>query len=1570
MNHSRVSYDLSEALAEATVTWRWVDGKADRQSPHVVSLSGSELDQGMHDGILLSGGPVLTDGATYNLYFEGEDFARNQSDTVTVVRVTYDTTSPVIDVVHPEPEAYISGPAVAYRLSEDLMEGEVVWSWSGGSSDPSAPHVQKMGEPERLAGDHEGELAAPVSLVDGGVYTVTVKGIDRAGNPSRPREIPGVTYDAYPPEIAVQTPAVGSHISRPGITYTLSEDFEWAEIVWIRTGGNADPLSPHRAELTDQQLAGGDHTEVVLALDSPLQDGTIYTVLATGGDRAGNPADTVRVEGVTYDTSAPLVALQAPSPGDFINATRVSYTLSEPLSKGQITWTHTAGPSDDGSPHLSLLSGTELDSGRHVDRLLAQAPPLVEGAVYTLTFSGVDRAGNPSKAVVVEGVTYDTQAPVITLNAPHDSSHRNHTRMSYTLSESLARGTVTWTRTAGTPDDGSPHEAALTDTALAEGSHVNVSPPPTLALADGAVYAVEIAGEDRAGNRSSSRKATGVVYDITPPTLVLTSPSAEMIINSPSLSYDLSETLKEAFFVWSHSGGRPDPGSPHRTFLTGGSLEAGSHADVVPAEAPELVSGSTYTLTFEGTDLAGNGARPLTVPAVTFDNKPPVMAVEKPASSGFANRPVVTYSLSEMLESLEVKWIRTGGSEDPGSPHLVRLEGRELEPGDHPDVAPVPVPPLVDGSVYRVVFTGADLAGNEAAEVAVSDVTFDAAPPVVALSTPGSGSAVNSAGLSYRLSEDLRQGSVTWERIGGRDDPRSPHVSRLTVEERAAGTHENRTLVETPPLVDGAVYRITLQGEDAAGNRADSVAVDSVVFDVSPPVIVANFPAPSSSVNSPVVSYRLSEDLREGTITWTRTGGETDPGSPHVLTLAPGELTAGDHQNLLPEPAPELVTGAVYSVSFDGQDRAGNRASGMVIESVTFDSEKPLIAVQTPGGTPYLNRPNLTYELSETLKEATVTWSWESGEADPGAPHVTPLTGQELAAGKHLDAPFTNGPRLQDGAVYTVTFTGTDPAGNEGEPVTLPGIAFDATPPVIRVTSPVPGQYLNSTAISYGLSEDLVVGTVTWTRTGGNEDTGSPHTISLSAEEMTAGDHPETVLTNQPPLVDGTTYTLTMTGQDPAGNAPEEITVVGLTFDSVPPEVVWHEPSGGSFVNDLFLTYALSESLAVGQITLSRTGGEADPSSPYEIDLTGEDLSAGRHDHTVPPGLPVPVSGAVYALTFQGSDLAGNEAEPAVVDGVTFDNTPPAFTVMAPGNSDYVNHTRLTYELSERLATGRVTWNPVDGESPQVKELTEGEREGGLHEDISLQDSPELVDGQAYDILFEGSDFAGNEAPPVTVTGVTYDVTSPKLKVELNSPIPHTFKKDTPVSITSSEEMSEIVFTWVGESGVNDPASPHRLPVPEEYLVEGRHDDIILPGIEGLQEGTSYTLTVTGKDLADNESRPQSVENIDIIRDLTGDWLWKGALLTAVWSFQEGGGFVQGVMMGTRISEKEQGQFRVDFTTRPYELMIHFETGVKRYALFEFTGSNSMRVVAGQKKPSSWSDGDLMNFEYREPEVP
>jgi hypothetical protein len=111
--------------------------------------------------------------------------------------------------------------------------------------------------------------------------------------------------------------------------------------------------------------------------------------------------------------------------------------------------------------------------------------------------------------------------------------------------------------------------------------------------------------------------------------------------------------------------------------------------------------------------------------------------------------------------------------------------------------------------------------------------------------------------------------------------------------------------------------------------------------DRTKPVFHPAGPVSGNYINAAMVSYRLSETLFSGRITFRRTGGAADPASPQVMPLYGSELNAGDHKEVRLTYQPTLVDGAVYSVSFDGVDYASNVAETATIEGIRVDLSPP-----------------------------------------------------------------------------------------------------------------------------------------------------------------------------------------------------------------------------------------------------------------------------------------------------------------------------------------------------------------------------------------------------------------------------------------------------------------------------------------------------------------------------------------------------------------------------------------------------------------------------------------------------
>jgi len=1558
VNHTNIRYELSENVMSGQILFEQTGGSEDPNTPHIAVLVNDELMEGVHLAKKLTSSPELVDGAKYRLSVSAVDSAGNEAEPVIVNDVMFDVTLPLITVSSPTEGAFLQSTSLTYELSETCEFGKAVWTWSGGTEDPAEIHTQLMAESELLAGEHDGNLGNKVELIDGAIYRLEINVQDLAGNEGELVIMGNLYYDATPPVLAITAPSKDEIVNYTTVSYSLSEELQSAVIEWEAIGGSPDVSTPHRTELVGEELSADKHKDVQFAETPLLNDGTVYRINFVGSDKAGNVSDTVRVEGIQFDISPPELTIVHPATDDFINTNILSYSISEPLTNGRLIWTATSGNVEP-DEHVVPLVFEEMSVGDHPDVKLMQAPRLSDGIVYDLSIFGMDLAGNTSDTTTVTNLTFDITPPRISIVEPVSGASRNSVAISYKLTEDLIQGTANWTQTGGVEDLNSPHLVNLSIEEMKRGVRTDFIFSESPVLQDGAIYTLEIKGKDAAGNETVPGIITNLKYDVTPPVMAIISPLSESSKNRSLVDYNLSEPLKSGQIKWKWASGKPDIKSPHVRALRGEELALGDHIGF--GREGMLLSGSKYDLILTGTDMARNEGDPIIVKNISFDNDPPQISVAVPEPGEYISDLIVSYTLSEDLAAGMFLWDQKSGSKDLNAPHRTELIGVELSEGDHSKIILQNSPTLVEGAIYDVTLSATDAAGNRGDELLIPVVGFDSKSPSISLSFPKDGSRLNEWRFDYSLSEDLLDGKMTWQWVGGTDDPKEKHSTNLNAQEKTAGDHKKTFFAGTPSMVDGAIYHVTLSGRDRAENQAEPVTIENLTFDVTPPYIVASRPVPMSSINNDTVSFSLSETLNSGAIVWTPLPRFSGRASGFSYDLIEEFLHEGLHENISMELYTFLQSGVTYSVSFEGEDLAGNDASGTVAKNVTFDNTPPVITVLSPTKGSSVNEVRISYALDEALSEAELLIERTGGNDDSGSPHTIPVSGENLTAGEHSDFVPSNPPELVHGAIYQISMNGIDLGGNRGSSEVVSEVEFDEIGPEITISNPASGMFINSLLVSYVLSEPLSDGRVVLEWTGGELDSKSPHEIKLPNEGKTSGEHLNVSLENQSNLVDGAIYSLRFYLSDAASNESQSGTLKKLSYDVSKPVISQAYPVSGNYVNNANVSYTSSDALGFMAIIFEQMGGETDPASPHTIELAGEDLNAGRHENlTLWESVPL-ISGTIYSMTIRASDLAGNEADIVKMNTITYDVDLPVLVLNMPVTSSFVNNVKVSFDLSEEFAEATLTWTSSGGISSAV-DLTSIEMSPGSHEVIELKNSPQLTDGETYELTFTGVDLAGNSSEKVIVTDVTYDVTSPT--VLLTGPEPHTVLLEHTISFRLDEDLSKADVIWSREAGVADPGSPHRLSVQADELTVGDHDNVEIPGSESIQVGTIYSLSIEGEDIADNKSRRETVQGLDIIRDLTGEWLFKGALLTAVWRFSDDGGFTQGVMMGSQISNEQPGKFETNFSTKPFEMTILYDDGVKRFALFEFLGNDRMRVVTSQNRPSSWSDGDLMEFEF------
>lgn len=1546
INHMNFGWTLSENIDEGSISF------SNGSDIINVPLSENEKEMGTRDSSPLENELQLMDGQQYSITIRGKDFAGNESEPLAVNQITYDISPPVLSTAKPNSDSFVNTLDVVYHANEPLIEGQMVWTDADGSSMTFDIRSSDLTEGRHTLADYG------VTPIEGIPYSILIHGTDRATNAGISDTITNVLFDVTPPELTIISPQSNSPVNHTLVSIDINEAVSIGSIRWEAVEGN-DPMSPHIRALSQDQLEGGRFDDLEMATPPTLVDGVVYSIIIEGTDLAGNPSKPFTINGVTYDVTPPQFVDISPKDNAFIREANITYTLTEDLETGKIYFDHVGGAPDPKTTHMITLAGSKKQMGTRGGKLPSSFINLVSGAIYNVRFEGIDAAGNPSPEAMINQIVFDNEPPVITINSPTGDGYFKDPNLQYSLSEILISGTIMVEQVGGATDANSPHTIELNETYRSEGDNLI----PSIPWADGATYILSFDGVDRAENVAKTVQIKNITYDITPPVISIGNINNNSYIPDNTLSYSLSEYVAEATLVFTHVGGETDPRSPQTVSLIGNELEAGDYIKTALKNGPNLVNGAVYDIQFTAVDPAGNEAIPINLTNVTFDNQAPKLSISRPIDAEQIKTTIVSYMSDEDLATGFMIFTQTSGTSDVISPHKVPLKGGDLTAGVHSDVDLGITSQLADGGRYEVTIEAYDKAGNLGEVTAIKDVFFDILPPNLTLSAPASGSHINEVNLTYSTSEEMGKGQITFTRSGGANDPNSPHMVELTGNRLKYGDHISESFDGDVTLKDGSIYTIELSGEDLAGNVAVPVSIKDITYDVSPPILTITSPTNGGFYNKVVTAYSLNEPLVSGRIVYERTGGASDNISPHHFDLNVDQLKTGNHGNIS---ITGLASNAVYRMWIEGVDRAGNEGKSTEINGVTFDDIPPEIAITSPAPNAFINSKTLGLSTNETLSEAKVVWTWVEGTPDPAGKHESTLVGDNLQAGAYPDVNFNPAPSLVSDAKYSVVFHGTDRAGNAST-FELGTVYYDDQPPVLTGLFPPSNGFININEISYELNEPLTMGTVTWTPVDGSSFT----IIDLAGNELSPGTFGQSKLQHQTDLKDGVAYNLEVNGVDRAGNEATITLAENVTYDTSKPKFTSVFPTTSSRVNSQLIKWTVNEPLVSGKYTWIHMGGTADPAAPHSFDLTPELLNAGTFDNTSLGELNL-VADAMYRITLEGTDRAGNTGKKFIMS-VVFDDKPPTLEIKYPESNTAVNHLDVAYYIDEGLSRGQFVYTRVGGEpdpnSPVTFDLTGIELETIFESPKTPKNPPVLNDGTIYNIQFVGEDLATNTSESNVIENVKYDITRPVITIYY--PSQKSIFRGKEIDIEISEDLKDGKMVWSRTGGLRDRVTRHKIPLYDRYLTEGRHEKAELPIGKSLSASVVYSLGVEAQDFAGNQAEPVLVEFIEYFRDMAGKWYYKGQIIEVVWSFEPDatglkGNFMQGLSLGTKISDQEKGQFTIDLSRKPWSITLDMENPDKnRISLFEFKDKNTIRVVTGTRKPSGMNDGEVMEYEWR-----
>ncbi|MBT7974690.1 MAG: hypothetical protein HN687_11135, partial [Candidatus Marinimicrobia bacterium] len=542
-------------------------------------------------------------------------------------------------------------------------------------------------------------------------------------------------------------------------------------------------------------------------------------------------------------------------------------------------------------------------------------------------------------------------------------------------------------------------------------------------------------------------------------------------------------------------------------------------------------------------------------------------------------------------------------------------------------------------------------------------------------------------------------------------------------------------------------------------------------------------PPDTSVQNHSTVAYNLDGDLSWGSIHWA-VPGENDSASIDLSNILRGDYT------LSLETDSSLRDSAVYDIHFDGNGVKGYRATKRTIHHITYDISPPLMTLDMDK---YLKEVFLSFTSSEPMDSAFIVWAPDSNFTHIASDTVILTHDELLATDRFRPSQQTD---LVDGVMYDPEIYGFDIAGNLSQPGIRQDVIYDVTPPVLTISEPLSGAWVNHQNIFMGTNEPIQNWTITAQWQGGLIDESAPYSYIFS-DTVQLSDDKDLMAFFQ--LNDGSVYSYSIVGSDLAGNESDAVSIDSIHFDITLPVLTMIYPFDDAAIKDPSVSYASSEILLAGEFLWTEIEGTMDTLSPHVVTLVDGELSAEEKIHIRLKNAPVLTDGSVYAILFTGQDLAGNESEPVTISNVLFDTTPPAFTYTAPGSGSALNHQAVSYEVSENLFTGAILWSWVDGKrdtaSQHRVELKDIELTAGRHDSIVLSNMPQLTDGGIYSILFTGSDRAGNVADTIVISDILYDYTAPEMVIDY--PLPRSISNTTAMTYTLSEDIHEGRFKWI-----------------------------------------------------------------------------------------------------------------------------------------------------------------------------
>ncbi len=1068
-----------------------------------------------------------------------------------------------------------------------------------------------------------------------------------------------------------------------------------------------------------------------------------YTVSATVNDKAGNPGSASH--NLAVDTTAPVLTINTVAGDDIINDAEHGQALV-------ISGTSTGG--EAGDVVSVVLNGktytTTLDaSGNWSVGVPAADVTALAGGVQTIIASVSDRAGNSNNAS--HTVTVSLTAPVISINTIAGDDVINATEKGANLA--LSGTSDQPAGTAITVTLNGQNYSATTD---ASGNWSVTVPASAVSALGEATYSVTASVTNAQGN--SSTASHNVQVNTALPGVTINPVATDDIINA-------SEAGSAQTISGQVTGAAA--GSTVTVELGGKTYTATVQPDLswnvsVPAADWQALGNGELTVNASVTNAVGNtgsGTRDITIDASlpglrvdTVAGDDVVNIIEHAqaqvitgSSSGFAAGTALTVVINNQTYAATVL---ANGTWSVGVPAA--------------DVCNWPAGTL------NITVSGVNTAGTQTS--ITHPVTIDLTAVAISINNITSDDVINAAekGAALTLSgstSGVEAGQTVSIIFGGK-------TYTTTV---AANGSWNTTVpaADMATLRDGdasAQVRVT----NVNGNSATAVHEYSV--DSAAPTVIINTIASDNIINA-------SEAAAGVTVSGTSTA---ETGQTLTITLNGSNYQTtvqadGSWALTLPASVLTALANNSYTLTATVSDLAGN--PGSASKGVTVDTTAPVISFNTVAGDDVIN--NVEHTQAQII-------SGTATGAVAGDRLVVTIAGQQYVTSTDASGNWSVGvpasviSGLADGTV-TLSATITDSAGNSS--TQTHNVQVNTAVVSLSVSTISGDNLINAAEAGSAL---------TLSGTGTNFATGTVVTVLLNGKGYSATIQSNGSWSVNVPaadvaaLADGTSYTVSASAQDSAGNSAtaSRSVAVDLTAPIISINTVSTDDRLNAAEQQQPLTLSGSTSAEVGQTVTVTFGGKT---------YTATVAANGTWALNVPAADLATLGQGAQAITASVNDRAGNPGQ--ATHTLTVDTVAPTVTIATVAGDDIIN--------SVEQAAGQTISGTTTAEAGQIVTVT-----------FNGQTWTATVgSGGAWSVFIPGQQFSGLSNGSYTIGATVTDLAgnpgSATHNVTLNGDVP---------TVT--------INTFAGDDIVN--AAEHSIP-------------LTISGTTTAPAGQTVTLTLNDK---------------------------------------------------------------------------------------------------------------------------